>query len=176
LGSWAEIAGSAQSVGVIVSASDSAVVSAAEAAGASLGINVIAEFAESDREAIYRFKRLARDVDGLWLFPDSAILGPAVMREMFAYASEHGVHTIVFSPALLDWGALISVGSSADEIAAAVAGAVEKIRHGQTADLPRVTALKVVDIAINEEVAIAVDFGGTGRQVDDLSTAQTRAR
>jgi hypothetical protein len=51
------------------------------------------------------FKRLAPQIDGLWLVPDDRILSPAVLRELLNYAVSHGVRVCVFSDTLLQWGA-----------------------------------------------------------------------
>jgi ABC-type uncharacterized transport system substrate-binding protein len=128
-------------------------VAAARRAAEAVGLDLHVEFAASDRELLYRFKRLAPELDGLWLVPDNDILSPPVLRDVFSYALMHRVHTVVFSPSLLSWGALLSVGGSAENIASTVAGVLDAIAAGKMDEMARITDLTAVDVHVNDEVA-----------------------
>jgi hypothetical protein len=175
LQSWQRLAGDRATIGVIVDTTDRRAAEDAAAAARAVGLDLIVEHASSDREVLYRFKRLARRIDGLWLLPDSEILSPAALREVFAYAREQRVHTIVFSPALLEWGALISVGSSSGEIAAAAADIVAAIGRGDENRLPRITPLRNADVRVNRDVAAAVGLGPDGPVNRPTTAGRARA-
>lgn len=153
LQAWKRLAPTVASAGIIVSQSDRAFVTEAKQAAADAGIALRVEFASSDRELLYRFKRLAPELDGFWLFPDNKILSPSVLHEIFDYALVHKVHSIVFNPSLLNWGALLSVGGSSDNVAATVATVLDAVVDGSSSELRRVTPLSAVDARVNEEIA-----------------------
>ena len=138
---------------MIVTEDDDRLIADAEAAAGKLGMTLHVAVAVTDRDAIYQFKRFAQSVDGLWLQPNSRILSPTAIREMLDYALGHQVRTIVFSPSLLEWGALLSVGSSTDDVAATVAATLGEVVKGDAAGLDRVRPLSRVEIRVNEDVA-----------------------
>lgn len=159
LQAWKRLAPDVETVGLFVSEGETRTVAAARQAAKEVGVRLLVEFAASDRELLYRFKRIAPQLDGLWLVPDNDILSPPVLRELFSYAAVHRVHSIVFNPSLLSWGALLSVSSSTPNVAATVAGVLDAIVAGRTADLPRISALTAVDTKINDDVARSLGFG-----------------
>jgi putative ABC transport system substrate-binding protein len=153
LGSWRAIAPDALSVGLIVPEGETELVAAAQAAATAFNVELHTAYALTDRDATYQFKRFAQSVDALWLQPDSTILSPTAIRDILDYALVHQVQTIVFSPTLLDWGALLSVGSDTDDVAQIVALALDTLAFGDSDKLARVLPLTRVDAELNPEVA-----------------------
>jgi putative ABC transport system substrate-binding protein len=153
LESWKAIAPNSASVGVIVTEDETDLIAEARVAADALGIELHTAFARTDRDALYQFKRFAQTVDALWLQPNSAILSPAVIQEILDYAFEHRVQTIVFNDVLLDWGALLSVGSHTEDVAAAVAASLGEIVNGNAAELMQVRPLSIVNAHVNEKLA-----------------------
>jgi len=153
LKSWKQIDPDATSLGIIVTADETELVTRAKEAAATFGLSLHAAIAATDQDALYQFKRFSEDVDALWLQPNSGILSPTVLQEMIDYALGHQVQTIVFNRALLDWGALLSVGSDTAEVAATVTRALGDIVDVDTADVARVWPLASVDVHFNEDVA-----------------------
>jgi ABC-type uncharacterized transport system substrate-binding protein len=153
LRSWQQIDPTAASVGIIVTADETELTSKALEAAEKLGLDLHTAVAATDRDALYQFKRFADNVDALWLQPLGSILSPTVIQEMLDYALGHRVQTIVFNPSLLDWGALLSVGSNTDDVAASIAQALDAIVSGNGADLQRALPLSAVDVHFNEAVA-----------------------
>jgi ABC-type uncharacterized transport system substrate-binding protein len=154
LRSWRTVAPTAGRVGLIVSENEQTIADEARAAAAALNIELHIAFAKTDRDAIYQFKRFAQSVDMLWLQPDSSILSPTSIREILDYANIHRVQTMVFNSALLEWGALLSVGSRTEDVAAAATDALAAV-IGQGSALPqRITPLSEIDARLNEEVAV----------------------
>jgi len=156
LRSWQQIAPNVRRVGVIVSEDQTELVGAAREAAAAVGLELHVEYAATDRELLYRFKRIAPSLDGIWLLPDRKILSPSALNELFPYAQSHGVHTLVFNPSLLQWGALISLGNDPADVAAQVSRVVDAVADGRTSELRRVTPLSAVRVQINEGAASAL--------------------
>lgn len=156
LQAWKRLAPSVASVAVFVTEDEKELIASAKHAAAEVGLALRVEYVTSDRELLYRFKRLAQELDGVWLFPDSDILSPPVLRDVFNYAQVHRVHSIVFNPSLLSWGALLSVGGSSAHIAETVAAVVDKLVAGRSSELSRITPLTAVDAKVNEDVAVGL--------------------
>lgn len=153
LARWKRLAPGVTTVGTIIGPEHPGLIEEARHAAAEVGVKLEIRLASSDREALYRFKRLVPRIGALWLFPDNDILSPNVIREMLGYARDHGVHSIVFNPSLLDWGALVSMNSRPSDVAAAVARILETLAAGRTRTLPVLTPLTEIDVEVNETVA-----------------------
>lgn len=82
-------------------------------AGRNQNIEVIHRWVGTDKEMLYTFKRLAPEIQGLWLLPDNRVLSKEVIQTIMSHSVRLGKEVLVFSPALLKMGALISV--QADE-------------------------------------------------------------
>jgi ABC-type uncharacterized transport system substrate-binding protein len=125
----------------------------AELAAAQSLVEMRSATSSSDRETLYLFRRLATEIDGLWLIPDQQILSPAVLRELFAYAASYGVGVSVSSDALLTLGALLSASSRTTNIAETVDRVLDRMIDADVDDVPVLTPLSEVEIDVNEEVA-----------------------
>ena len=132
LATWKELDTSLQRIGLIVSDAHAGLVDEARQAASVAATEVSAVVSASDRETLYLFKRLAPQVDGLWLFPDNRILSPGVLQEVLGYALTHGIGVLVLNDALLDWGALLSASSTAPDVALTVRGVIERVVAGRT--------------------------------------------
>jgi hypothetical protein len=173
LESWQQLSPNASSIGLIVSHDKTDLVEEAKAVAAELGIELRASFAVTDQDAIYQFKRFAQTVDGLWLYPSREILSPGSIREILDYALVHQVQTIVFNKSLLDWGALLSVGSNTDDVAASAAAMVDELVRGDRTGVGRMKPLTTVETHLNEETAEKLGIAGSAPadQDDQLLTA-----
>ena len=160
LRSWKAIDPSLRRIGLIVSQVHVPLAQEAVEAGERIAIEVEYAVSSSDRETLYLAKRLAADVDGLWVLPDNRILSPAVLEESLSYALSHGVGVLVFNEALLPWGALISANSTASDVARSVLAVLERVAAGRTDGLPMVTPLSEVELRINEHAAVQLGLTG----------------
>ena len=149
---WSSVDPSRKRIGFIVSEAQQGLVAEARAAAGD-AIEIKSETSSSDRETLYLFKRLAPQVDGLWLVPDNRILSPSVLRELLSYAVSHGVGVLVPNDALLSWGALVSVSSTPDDVARSVHTVLDHVSSGSTASLPAMTPLTEVKLEVNPGVA-----------------------
>jgi ABC-type uncharacterized transport system substrate-binding protein len=157
---WTSVDPSRKRIGLIVSEAQSGLVAEARAAAGG-AIEIKSEVSSSDRETLYLFKRLAPQVDGLWLFPDNRILSPSVLRELLSYAVSHGVGVLVPNDALLSWGALVSASSTPDDVARNVHAVLDRVSSGATAGLPAMTPLTEVRLEVNPGVARALGVAST---------------
>ena len=153
LRNWKAVDPSLRTVAVILSEVHADLAAEAVRAAGTIATDVRLETSSSDRETLYLFKRLASDVDGLWLFPDNRVLSPAVLRELLGYASSHGVGVLAFNDALLQWGALLSVSSMPMDVAQSVREVLDRVVAGKTKGLPAMTPLSVLDLQVNLNVA-----------------------
>ena len=150
---WKKFDPQIRRVGLIVSPTHTDLVPQAELAARNASITVKHEVSGSDRETLYLFKRLAPQIDGLWLIPDDRILSPAVLRDLMAYAVTHRVRICVFNDSLLDWGALMSASATPTDTARTLHRVLETMMAGRTNALPPLTPLSELAIRINTSVA-----------------------
>lgn len=175
LQAWKRISNNASTVGIILDEHDTERLAAARRAAADAGVELRLAFAATDRDALYQFKRFAQSVDGIWLLPNGSIFSPHVLREILDYARDHGVQSIVFNDALLSWGALLSVGSDASDVAATVSRVLGQLLDGNAAELDRVTSLTRVDVQVNESVASALGLASVPVLASDEKRTTGRA-
>jgi ABC-type uncharacterized transport system substrate-binding protein len=150
---WRSIDPTLRTVALIVSDPDAELATEAREAAGIAAADLLVETSTSDRETLYLFRRMAAGVDGLWLLPDSAALGPSTLREILSYAAARGIGVLTFNDALLARGALLSATSVAADVAATVRGIVERVVAGRTRDLPVMTPLSAAEFAINAQLA-----------------------
>jgi ABC-type uncharacterized transport system substrate-binding protein len=152
---WSTVDPSRRRIGMIVSEGQKSLVAEARAVAGS-AVEIKAEVSSSDRDTLYLFKRLAPQVNGLWLFPDNKILSPPVLRELMTYAVAHGVGVLVSNDALLSWGALASASSTPADVARNVRGVLDRVSGGSTSGLPAMTPLTEIKLQVNAGVARAL--------------------
>ena len=156
LKTWQAIDPTLRGIALILGEGRDALSAEVTRAAASVGADVRFETSHSDRETLYLFKRLAAQVDGLWLFPDNRVLSPTVLRELLSYANSHSVGVLAFNESLLRWGALASAVSVPADIAETVRLVVERVAAGKTQDLPAMTPLRAAELHVNLAVAAAL--------------------
>lgn len=89
----------------------------ARGAAAAHGITLSHGVVNSDLEALYAFKRLGPDIQGLWLLPDNRILSVKLLREVLTLAKRQGIEVLVSNPELLRLGARLSVEADPADVA-----------------------------------------------------------
>jgi ABC-type uncharacterized transport system substrate-binding protein len=150
---WKKLDPKLRRMGLIVSKPHAELIAHAERAAASASLTMKHEISGSDRETLFLFKRLAPQIDGLWLVPDDRILSPGVLRELLSYAVSHGVRVCVFSDTLLQWGALMSASPTPADTARTLRRILDNMASGKTSSLPPLTQLSEVSIRVNTQVA-----------------------
>jgi ABC-type uncharacterized transport system substrate-binding protein len=156
LKAWQAIDPTLRNIALILGEERGALAAEATKAAANVGAEVRLETSHSDRETLYLFKRLAGQVDGLWLFPDNRVLSPTVLRELLSYANSHNVGVLAPTESLLRLGALASAASVPADIAETVRLVAERVAAGKTRDLPAMTSLRAAELHVNPVVAAAL--------------------
>jgi len=149
---WKKIDPKVRRIGLIVARPHSELVTQAEKAAKAASLSVIHEVSSSDRETLYLFKRMAPQIDGLWLVPDDQILSPAVLRDLLNYARSHGVRVCVFNDALLQWGALMSATPTPVDTARTLRRLLDGMANGAK-NTPNLTTVSELVIRLNVDVA-----------------------
>jgi len=164
---WKKLDPKVRRVGLIVSQPHVDLIPEAERAVNEAAISLKYEISDSDRQTLYLFKRLAPQIDGLWLLPDDRILSPTVLRELLSYAVSHGVRVCVFSDELLQWGALMSASPTPEDIARTVHRVLDDMIADRTNALPPLSSLSELVVRINGQVAgrLGVSFPPSGSWV-----------
>jgi ABC transporter substrate binding protein len=167
LESWKTVDPSLRRIGLIVSEAQAGLADDAAEAATAAGAEVTAAVSSSDRETLYLFKRLAPELDGLWLFPDNRILSPGVLQELLTYAVTHRISVLALNDGLLDWGALLSASSTAADVALTVRRVIERVVAGRTELLAPLTPLSEAEFQVNRSVAsqLGIPVGPESRWV-----------
>ncbi len=153
---WAALDPKLEQIGLITSAIYATELADVVAAAESIGARIDHRISNSDRETLYIFRRLAPEIDGFWLAPDSTILSAAVIGEMLDLAAELGLGVLVFNEGLLARGGLLSVLAPEEHVAALVVDALDAFRSRSAASLPREIPLSEGAVRVNTAVAAAL--------------------
>ncbi len=149
---WHDLDPSVRNVGAILGEGHEALIAEADEALKARGVKFHYAVASSDRETLYLFNRLVRDIDGFILFPDNRILSRSVLMEMMTYASRHRVQVAVFNDPLLEYGAMFRARASEADIAEQITAVLDKILSGGIESVPDITPLTEIEIRSNVEV------------------------
>jgi len=120
LSAWKTISHPTDRVGMITGRGLQDLVAATNQVARDLDIEFVHKTVDSDKEFLYVFKRLAPEIDGLWLIPDSRILSHRVIREVMSYSVKHRIQVLAFHSQLLPLGALLSATCLPVDVAAQV--------------------------------------------------------
>lgn len=150
---WLEVNPNLETIGTILGEGHQTLLDEAQSATATQDIEFVFKRAESDKEALYHFKRMAPGLDGFWLFPDNRILSESVIRQLLAYALRHRVQVTVFTPALLSQGAFMSAASNEQDVALQVLSILDQIKVDRIAQVPRLTPLNDIRIEFSSWVS-----------------------
>jgi ABC-type uncharacterized transport system substrate-binding protein len=146
---WREIDPSLRNVGAILGPGHDDLIAEADRVMTEQGIKFHHAIAETDRETLYLFNRLVRDIDGYILFPDNRILSRGVLSEMMTDASRHRVQVAVFNEPLLEHGAVFNSGTMASDIAATITRILDEIIRGNIDSIAPMTELSEIDVQTN---------------------------
>jgi hypothetical protein len=149
-------------VGLIVAEDHDELVLEALQAGRRTSVSVQYEISTSDRQTLYHFRRLAREVDGIWLVPDNRILSPTVISELLSEARTQHVQLTAVNARSLPRGVLMSASATPTDVAETVSRVLARLVSGDTDGLALLTPLS--DVAIEVDLDMAALFGLDGRE------------
>lgn len=169
LAAWKKVDPTLARVGMIIGDGHDELVSEAELAAEKYGVELFIQVTRSDQETLYHFKRMIREIDGFWLFPDNRVLSPRVLKDMLSQANRRQVPVAVSHEAMLSMGAAISVSSVASDIAATIIDVLRQINAGNIDKVPPLSNLSEVRVVTNDELLqqhisadTAAQGGGSG--------------
>lgn len=141
-------------VGAIVGEGHEDLIAEAELAAARHGIELRVQVTRSDQETLYFFKRMVRNIDGFWLFPDNRILSRRALQEILDDAQNHQVAVLAPSESMLQAGASISISTVAADIAATIATVVRQIQAGKLQRIPPISPLSEIRVKTSDTVQV----------------------
>lgn len=151
---WKQLAPGLARVGVITGRGLPDLLGEMQAAARAHGVALVHREVTSDLETLYAFRRMASQIDGLWLVPDNRVLSPDALSELLSVARTHGKQVLVFNDELLSMGALISVESEPGDIAAQVVHRLREMSRTSRPTRPDITPLNAMRVRVNTEVAM----------------------
>ena len=142
-------------VGAIIGKGHDELIAEAQAAAERHDIDLRIRVAHSDQETMYFFRRMVRDIDGFWLFPDNRILSARVLRDMLEEANRLRVPVAVPNESMLEMGGTISLSTVATDIADTIVGIIRKIQAGDFEAAAPVTPLSEIRVTTHDSVRMA---------------------
>lgn len=150
---WKTLAPGLHRVAVITGPNLEPLVSQARAAADAYGIELLHEVVGSDKELLHAFKRLISQTQGLWLLPDNRVLSGGVIRTVMAYSVREGKQVLVFTPALLETGGLLSIKNSESDVAVHVLTRLRQAYGRKSVPGPDLAPLTKAMFQINARMA-----------------------
>jgi hypothetical protein len=154
LAAWKKLDPTMVRVGVIIGEGHDDLLDDARRAAEKHGIDLRVQITHSDQETLYFFRRMVRDIDGFWLFPDNRILSGRVLQEMLADANRQQVPVAVPSDSMLEMGAALSISTVATDIARTIVRVIREVQSGHLESLPPITQLSEIRVETNGTVQV----------------------
>jgi ABC-type uncharacterized transport system substrate-binding protein len=151
--SWHKLSPSLRTVAVVTGPNQDALLKEIRQAAERKNINVVSRIVTSDKAALHEIKRLMPEVQGVLLLPDNRILSPGVLRQIMSTGAKRRTQIAVYSPSLLNLGALISFAGTPDDIARVVDKRLDAVRADGSLPGPALQSLTKVDMQVNPTVA-----------------------
>lgn len=149
---WKKLDPELKRVGVITGPGHERLIEEAQKAAKHYGIVLFHRTVQTDMEMLYDFKRLTPEIQGLWLLPDNRILSRRILREVMSYSTKHQLEVVVFHPALLRLGGLMSIDSVDGDVADQVITALRDKSKRTATSGDELLPLKQLDIKFNAQV------------------------
>ncbi len=167
LAAWKKFDPTLTRIGAIVGDGHEELIAEAEIAAQRQDLKLNLQIARSDQETLYHFRRMIRDIDGYWLFPDNRILSPRVLAQMLEEANSLQVPVAVPNEAMLQMGAAISLSAIASDVADTIVRVIREIQAGRLEELPPITPLSEIRVATNDaqlQMRAIVDASSEGAE------------
>jgi ABC-type uncharacterized transport system substrate-binding protein len=154
LAAWKKIDPTVVSVGMIIGEGHDDLIEQARLAAAKHEIDLRVQVTTSDQETLYFFRRMIRDIDGFWLFPDNRVLSARVLQEMLADAKRQQVPVTVPSNSMLKLGATMSITTVAADIARTIVKVIREVKAGNLDNVPPITQLSEIRVETNGAIQV----------------------
>ncbi len=147
---WKEFDPNITKIGAIIGEGHDELIAEALEAAERHEIQLEIQVVTSDQEALYHFRRMVRDIDGFWLFPDNRILSARSLDAILEQANQRRVPVAVTHEPLLTLGASLSVSAVAEDIAQTIVNVVREIEAGRIENVPLISPLSEARIVIGD--------------------------
>jgi ABC-type uncharacterized transport system substrate-binding protein len=154
IAAWKKIDPTMVRVGVIIGEGHDDLIEEARLAAEKHDIELRVQVTHSDQETLYFFRRMVRDIDGFWLFPDNRILSGRVLQEMLHDANRQQVPVTVPSNSMLELGATLSISTVAADIARTIVKVIREIQSGKLDAVPPITQLSEIRVETNGAIQV----------------------
>lgn len=150
---WRALAPATKRVGVFTGPGLEAMLAPAVRTAARHDISLVHITVNSDKDFLYTYKRMASELDGLWLLPDNRILSRTAIQDVMSYSVRNSRQVAVFTEQLLKLGGLFSVASEAEDIAMKVLQRLAAAQSDGVMEGPAVLELQRTELHINPVIA-----------------------
>ncbi len=154
IAAWKKIDPSITRIGAIIGEGHEDLITEAELAAQQHGLELRLHVTSSDRETLYVFKRMIRNIDGFWLFPDNRILSRNALQQIVAESNRRHVPILVPKESMLQMGASISVSTVASDIARTITDVIRQIQAGKLAQVPPITPLSEILVRTKDSIRV----------------------
>ena len=151
LAAWKDFDPTIERIGLIIGEGHEDLLTDAQLAAQKHDIELVVQTTKSDQETLYFFRRMIRDIDGFWLFPDNRILSSRVLQQMLADAKRQRVSVNVPTESMLSLGAMISMSTNASDIAETIVKIVRRIQADGLDSIPPITQLSEIRVRTNND-------------------------
>lgn len=155
LSAWKNIDPTIKRIGAILGEGHEDLIADAKVAAQRYDMEIEVRISHSDQETLYFFRRMIRDIDGFWLFPDNRILSGRVLQQMLHEANRQHVPVVVPNESMLAMGADISMSTVASDIAKTIVKVVRQIQAGNLEQVPPISELSEILIKTNDAIQVA---------------------
>ena len=154
LAAWKKIDPTIVRIGVIIGEGHDELIGQAQVAAEKHGVELRVQVTTSDQETLYFFRRMIRDIDGFWLFPDNRILSGRVLQEMLSDANRQQVPVTVPTESMLELGATLSISTVAADIARTIVKVIREVQSGNFEALPPITQLSEIRVLTSGAIQV----------------------
>jgi ABC-type uncharacterized transport system substrate-binding protein len=155
LAAWKKIDPTIKRIGAIIGEGHGDLIVEAELAAQRHDMELHIKVAHSDQETLYFFRRMIRDIDGFWLFPDNRILSARVLQQMLNNANRQQVPVAVPNESMLAMGGSISISTVASDIARTIVKVIRQIQAGKLDQIPPISPLSEIRVKTNDTIQVA---------------------
>lgn len=154
LAAWKQADPTITRIGAIIGQGHDGLIAEAELAAARQGVELSVQVTNSDQETLYFFKRMIRDIDGFWLFPDNRILSRRALLQIMDDAKRRNVSVLVPNNSMLQIGGSVSVSSVASDIAETIIKLVRQIQAGNIGKIPPISPLSEIRVQTKDTIQV----------------------
>jgi ABC-type uncharacterized transport system substrate-binding protein len=154
LAAWKQADPTITRIGAIIGQGHDDLIAEAELAAARHGVELSVQVTHSDQETLYFFKRMVRNIDGFWLFPDNRILSRRALLQIMEDAKGQNVSVLVPNNSMLQIGGSVSVSSVASDIAKTITKLVLQIQAGSLSKIPPISPLSEIRVQTKDTIQV----------------------